>query len=85
VDENFDMSHQCVLAALKANRTLGCIKRSVASRTREVILPLYSTLVRPHLESCIRLWGPQHEGHRAIKAGPEQGHKDDPRAGVPLL
>jgi len=60
VDQKLDMTWQRALAAQKANHILRCIKRSVASRLREVILPLCSALVRPHLESCVQLWSPQH-------------------------
>ncbi|GAB0178801.1 mitochondrial enolase superfamily member 1 [Grus japonensis] len=60
IDEKLNMSRQCALATQKANRVLGSIKRGVTSRSRDVILPLYSALVRPHLEYCIQLWGPQY-------------------------
>ena len=60
MNEKLYISWQCTLAARKADHILGCIRRSTASRSREVILPLYSALVRPHLEYCIQLWSPQH-------------------------
>ncbi|KFQ85799.1 hypothetical protein N337_02911, partial [Phoenicopterus ruber ruber] len=61
VGEKLDVSRQCAPMAQKASCILGCIKSSVASRSREGILPLYSALVRPHLEYCVQLWSPQHK------------------------
>ncbi len=55
---NLKLSQQCKETAGKANRMLGFLKRNFSFKNKDIILPLYNSLVRPHLEYAVQFWSP---------------------------
>ena len=67
VDGKLNESQQHVLAAKRANRALGCIEHSIASQSREAIVPLDTALVQPHLEYCVQFWVPKYKDIKLLE------------------
>ena len=60
------MNQQCAFVVKKASGILGCIKKSVVSRSMEVILSVYSTLGSLHLEYCTQFCAPPFKKDRDL-------------------
>ena len=58
ISADMKVSEQCAIAAAKGNQILGLIRRNIVYNEKELIIPLYKTIVRPHLEYCIQAWRP---------------------------
>lgn len=66
VDNRLAMSQHCAMVVKKTNGILGFVEKITASRSREVIHPIYSVLLKLHLEYCVQFWGPQYRREREL-------------------
>jgi len=66
MSSNLKPAKQCQQAYAIASRALGMIHRTISFKTPSVLLRLYKSLVRPHLEYCISAWSPYYVKDRAL-------------------
>ena len=58
LSDDMKVSEQCGIAASKGYQILGPIRRPIMYKEKQLTVPLYKAIVRPHLEYCIQAWGP---------------------------
>ena len=84
ISNNLKVEKQCKEAYRKANMQLGFIARNFQYKSKDIILPLYKSIVRPHLEYAVQAWTPYYQKdldllvriqHRATKLIPNLRHK----------
>ena len=60
VQSNLKVDMQCNKASSEANKRLGMIKRNFRFKSISVMLPLYKSIEKPHLDYCMQAWRPPH-------------------------
>ncbi len=58
ISADMTVSEQCGIATANGYQILGLIRQNIVNKEKQLIIPLYKTIVRPHLEYCIRAWRP---------------------------
>lgn len=58
VNTTMKFSKQCAELVKKANRVIGIIRRNFINFDKKVLLQLYKSLVRPHLDYAVPIWKP---------------------------
>lgn len=77
VGPNWTQNQQHAHNTKKASIFLDCIRWIIVSRSRQIILLLYSAQVRPHLEHCVHFWVPQYKRDGAVGASPTKNYQED--------
>ncbi|CAM4642329.1 unnamed protein product [Lepidochelys kempii] len=78
VDSSLKTSTQCAVAVKKMNRMVGIIKKGIDNNTKNIMLPLYQSMVCPHLEYCVQMWLPHlKKRYIGIGKGSEKDNKND--------
>ena len=58
IDSSEKVGGQCAMVVRRANNVLRQIRRKIKCKSKNVILRLYKSLVRPHLDYCVQAWCP---------------------------
>ena len=80
ISSDMKVSSQCIAAYNKANRMLGLLKRTISLKSADILVKLYKTLVRPHVEYCTVAWSPHYiKDKELIEKNPTSLHENDSR------